>query len=177
MDTKLAVLSTQFLAERFNLTAFIYGLVRDANVAEDIFQEVWIKLSDAIRKGTEIEDPLKWSRGVARNLVLRHWRDQRTRKVVADSELVALVERAFEEQDGNRNVWEDKRRALMTCLEKLPGKSRDFLRLKYEKEFPVAKIAKDFSKTTDSVMKALSRVRRSLGECVEKTLRAAEEGA
>ena len=177
MDDKLARLSTQFLAERFNLMAFIYGLVRDANVSEDIFQEVWIKLSDAIGKGKEIEDPLKWSRGVARNLVLRHWRDQRTKKVVVDSELVELVAQAFEEEDANRSVWEEKRRALMTCLEKLPEKSKNFLRMKYEKELAVAKIAERFRKTTGSVMMALSRVRRSLSECVEKTVRTAEEVA
>jgi hypothetical protein len=51
------------MGQRHSLTALIEGLVRDPAAAEDIFQEVWIRLVDAAEKGTEIQDLPRWCRG------------------------------------------------------------------------------------------------------------------
>src|SRR5215203_5586794 len=100
-------LAAQFMGQRHSLTAFIEGLVRDPAAAEDLFQEVWIRLADAAEKGTEIEDLPCWCRGVARNLILHHWRERRGTQEFADSKIVEFVETAFAEQPGAAERWID----------------------------------------------------------------------
>src|SRR5439155_6359944 len=97
MTERMKALTTRFVTERHALMGFIYGMVRNLAAAEDIFQEVWIRLQEATERGDAIADPAKWSRGVAKNLILHYWRDQRGAKVVADSELLDLVEQALDE--------------------------------------------------------------------------------
>jgi len=88
MKTQYEALSSEFLKQRYSLMAFIRGMLRDDSVADDIFQEVWVQLYNAFEKGTEIHDLAKWTRGVARNLILKHWRKERNSKVVVNSEIM-----------------------------------------------------------------------------------------
>src|SRR5262245_14241093 len=90
MSTEIRDLTTAFLAERHGLMAFIYGMVREQHAAEDIFQEVWLRLAQAAEQNVDIEDQPAWCRGVARNLILHHWRSNS--RMVVDSELVELLE-------------------------------------------------------------------------------------
>ena len=51
MSEALKQVTTEFLASRPKLMSFIYGLVRDPHAAEDIYQEVWLKLANAMENG------------------------------------------------------------------------------------------------------------------------------
>lgn len=161
--------TASFLAGRRTLIAYIHWLVRDPHVAEDIFQEVWLKLANALNRGDRVEDQARWCRGVARNLVLHHWRDQRDAKVVADSEFVDLVEAAFDEAEPDD--WSDRRHALAECLQTLPEKSRQLLGLKYESGCSIAAIAITLRQSVDAVTKSLLRLRRALASCVERRVK------
>src|SRR6185503_7096844 len=66
MSETLKQITTEFLASRHQLMSFIYGLVRDPQVAEDIFQEAWLKLAGALEKGVVIEHQGKWCRKAAK---------------------------------------------------------------------------------------------------------------
>ncbi len=149
--------------------AFIYWLVRDPHTAEDIFQEVWIKLLEALEAGTDIEDQAKWCRGVAKNLVLHYWRDQRDGKVVPDSELIDKVEIAFAESD--YPDWTDRKEALNQCLNKLPQKSRQLLSLRYEGGKSIEQVAGEVNQSTSSVIKALLRLRQALRQCIDRRMK------
>jgi len=177
MADGLKDLTSRFLAERHLLMAFIYGLVRDAGAAEDLFQEVWLKLAEAAEKGTRIEDLGKWCRGVARNLLLHHWREQKSRTVVADSRIVDLAARAFDEQAAGGRFGPSRRQALIECVASLPGNSRELVRLKYEQGLTVEAVAERVQRPYAGIMMALSRVRKALAGCVEKRLKLAGEGS
>jgi RNA polymerase sigma-70 factor (ECF subfamily) len=163
-------LSAGFVADRHRLMAFIRGLVRDSHVAEDIFQEVWVRLADAMQGDVDIENTPAWCRGVARNLILHHWRDTKRAKVIADSELLDIVERSFVEQDARCEYWHEREKALRDCLDELPEKSRRVLSLKYDSGLSAAAVAERLHKTAAAVMMLLSRLRRSLTECARKKL-------
>src|SRR3954465_3086190 len=94
---RLKALSSRFMAERHALLGFIYGMTRDLAAAEDILQEVWLRLADVAQSGEPLTHPGRWGRGVAKNLILHYWRDRRTARGVADSELLDLVEQAMNE--------------------------------------------------------------------------------
>ncbi len=168
-----------FLADRHRLMAFIYGLLREAQTSEDIFQEVWLKLHAELAKGTVIQNPPAWCRTAARNLILTHWRTKQNSKVRVDSTLIEFldcVEEAFGEDDLLDDSGQDRRQALGECLRALPEKSRRMLVLKYEHELPLKDIAAKVGHSSDAVIKALLRLRMALGSCVEKKLKLGELG-
>lgn len=171
MPNQIKALSARFMAERHALMGFIYSMVRDLAGTEDILQEVWIRLAEAAERGEVIAEPGKWCRGVAKNLILHYWRDKRTAKVVADSELLDLVEQAFNEQT---KAADDRRQVLMECIDRLPEKSKRLLQMKYEQGLSFAAMAERLQRSLDSLKMALCRVRQALLECAEKRLRVAE---
>jgi DNA-directed RNA polymerase specialized sigma24 family protein len=79
MTDRIKTLSTRFVVERHYLMGFIYGMVRDLAAAEDILQEVWIRLAEAAERDEPIHDPAKWCRGVASCGRQRVARPRRTR--------------------------------------------------------------------------------------------------
>jgi RNA polymerase sigma-70 factor (ECF subfamily) len=166
-DDRIKRLSTRFVAERHALMGFIYGMVRDLAAAEDIFQEIWIRLQEAAARGEPIADPARWCRGVAKNLILHYWRDKRVGKVVTDSELLDLVEQALNEQPEDSS---DRRQALMECIDRLPQKSRQLLQLKYDEGLSFAAMAERLKRSVDGLKMALCRVRQALLECAQRKL-------
>lgn len=165
-------LTSQFLANRHSLFAYIYGFVRNAHDAEDLFQEVWLRFAEAAQRGQAIEDPAKWSRGVARNLILHYWRDRKTdHQPVADEQLMALIDTAFAEQEGQHDYWLARQQALAECVQELPERSRQMLRLKYEQGLSAQGVAEKLAQSAAAVLMALSRVRNALRECAGKKLR------
>jgi RNA polymerase sigma-70 factor (ECF subfamily) len=172
MTEQLEQLGAQFLAQRHPLMAYISGLIRDPNAAEDILQEVWLRLSEASRNKVAIHDLPGWCRGTARNLVLHHWREKRTGKVIPDSSILDLVERAFDEQSGAQKVWSARKSALMECMHTLPQKTRQLLAQVYEGGIAVAEIAQKSGQSYEAVLMALSRVRKGLRDCVQRRVQA-----
>jgi RNA polymerase sigma-70 factor (ECF subfamily) len=164
-------LSTQFVAERHSLMGFIYGMVRDLPASEDIFQEVWIRLAEAEERGEAIADSAKWCRGVAKNLILHYWRDQRNAKVRPDSELLDLVAQALDE---HQDEWAGRKQVLLECIGCLPDKSKQLLQMKYDQGLSFAAMAERLKHSVDGLKMALVRVRRSLQECVQRKLRKLE---
>jgi RNA polymerase sigma-70 factor (ECF subfamily) len=167
--------AAEFIHDRHRLGAFVGGLLRDAHAAEDVIQEVWVRLAAEVEKGTAIENQPAWCRGVARNLILKHWRNQRTAKVVANSEVMeaflAQVELAFAESDlDEADEWQRRQRALDDCVSALPEKSRHMLSLRYEGRQSIQQIAQATGQTFDGVTKALYRLRQTLADCVERKL-------
>lgn len=168
MTERLKELTRQFLGGRHQLLAFIYGLMRDWDAAEEILQEVWIRLAEAEPKGTTVQSVEKWCRGVARNLILHHLREKRSPRVVTDSRIVELADLAFEEHDLAEAVWSSRRSWLYGCMESLPDRSRQLLQLKYAEGLRVAQIADRMQRSQDAILKALSRIRQALADCVER---------
>jgi len=164
-------LTAQFLANRVRLFSFIYAFVRSVQDTEDMVQEVWLRFSDAMDRGTEIEDQAGWCRGTAKNLILHYWRAQRNAKVVADTELLELVELAFTEQDLDSELWQIRQKALGECIQTLPEKSKRLLRLRYDEGHSMKKVAELVNQSVASVMMALSRIRRTLQRCAQSKLR------
>ena len=171
MNKKNIEISKQFIAERHRLLAFIRGMIRDPNDAEDILQEVWIRLADALEQKKEIRILGKWCRVVAKNLILHYWRDRRTREVVIDEDILDLAEKAFDETDDEPAFWDAKRKALQECIEALPGASRQLLVLKYEEGFSAEQVGRRFKKRASAILMYLSRVHASIRACIEQRLR------
>jgi RNA polymerase sigma-70 factor (ECF subfamily) len=169
---RIKTLSRQYMAERHALLGFIYSMIHDLAAAEDILQEVWLRLADAADRDEAIADPGRWCRGVARNLILHYWRDRKAAKVLYDSELLELVEQALNEAP---DYGVERRQALLECIDRLPEPSKNLLQLKYDHGLSFAAMAKLLRRTSDGLKMALCRVRQVLFACVERKLQAAEQ--
>jgi RNA polymerase sigma-70 factor (ECF subfamily) len=166
--------AAEFIHDRHRLAAFVIGLLRDAHAAEDVLQEVWVRLAAEVGKGTRLDNQAAWCRGVARNLIRQHWERQQSAKVVADSAVLETfldrVELAFAEVDDDAAEWASRQHALDECVAALPERSRQMLTLRYESRASMDEVASAMGQTFESVTKTLYRVRRALLECVERKL-------
>lgn len=71
------------------LGGFLRSRVGDAAVAEDIRQDVFLKLQQRIRAGDNIRDLRAWLFRAARNATIDHYR---TRKATVDIQTLTLIE-------------------------------------------------------------------------------------
>jgi RNA polymerase sigma-70 factor, ECF subfamily len=85
--------AAEFIRDRHLLGAFVTGLLRDVHAAEDVLQEIWVLLSAELEKGTAIRNQAAWCRGVARNLIRRHWEKRQMAKVVPGRGADSIMDR------------------------------------------------------------------------------------
>jgi DNA-directed RNA polymerase specialized sigma24 family protein len=120
--------AAEFIRDRHLLGAFVTGLLRDVHAVEDVLQEVWVRLAAEMEKGVSIQNQAAWCRGVARNLIRRHWEKQQMAKVVADSEALDAfmdrVEQCFAWADTQEHFATARLAALDECVGSLPERSR-----------------------------------------------------
>lgn len=177
MDERMKSYAAEFLASRHHLMAYILGTIRNPVAAEDVFQDVWLALVEAVSANQQIDSVPAWCRGVARNLILHHWRETRRPTVCADEQMLDLMDSAMRKFADASDIWDVRRHALSGCLERLPEESRRLLQLKYEEGLQSEEIAQRLRRTSAAVMMALSRVRQALGECISRRVAAEDASA
>lgn len=157
----------EFQRDRLRLIAYIRALVGDADLTEDIFQEVSVVV---LQKAEEFEagrDLQSWCRGIARNVVLREREKSRRLRTFEGDRIVELVDAAFSEQAG-ADALETRHSLLRACLRMLAGPSRELLQLRYDSGLSLRDVAQRLKRTESAVQVALSRVRKWLQDCVER---------
>ncbi len=165
--------ASQFIRDRHLLGAFIGGLVRDSHAAEDLLQEVWVRLAAELEKGTSILNQAAWCRGVAKNLVRRHWEKNQRSIPTADPDSLSLfldrVEHCF--QEAHPDSATDRIAALDQCVDSLPDRSRRLLTLRYHLNADMDSIAAETGLSFEAAKKALIRIRAELMDCVQNRIR------
>jgi len=66
---------------------------------------------------------------------------------------------------------EDRFEALKGCLERLPTRQRELLRLRYWQGLSIDEMARLRGRQVNAVYTALSRIRKALERCIEHSLR------
>lgn len=160
----------QFLEIRPLIESHIRAFTRDFTLAEDVFQEVWVRFERATRQGQLITNVAAWCRSTARFVALEQWRDQSRHRLVPDQELSALVDQAYEEQDDRVDFWQEHNKALAYCLEGLPAKLRDLVTRRYSLGQSVTQIATELGQSLGSTKTALCRLRSALSDCARKRM-------
>ena len=159
-----------FLQNAAPLRGFIFGLLPDRAAADDVFQEVFVTVTQRAADFRTDSPFLPWARGIARNKVLEHCRRVRSRPhLFADNLLEQLAVAAEERDDG----WQERRTALAVCIQQLAPRARQILELRYAEE-PLAPpvIAERLAWTVNAVHVALTRARKFLQECARRSLAA-----
>lgn len=146
--------AVQFLYSRYadNVYGYVCSIVRDEHEAEDITQNVFLKLLTVIGKYEERSVPfLAWVLRVARNVAVDHMRQRRAFPCaeVRDPELDP------DEGDGQRS------HTLRDALTTLPTEQREVLVLRHLVGLSPGEIAERLGKTEGSVHALHHRGRRA----------------
>ncbi|MEO0415890.1 MAG: sigma-70 family RNA polymerase sigma factor, partial [Verrucomicrobiota bacterium] len=152
------------------LGIYVTGLVGSPQDAQDILQEgkiVMWRNFDSFEIGTNF---LAWGRKILFHQILS-WRRKSKRHSGAQlsEETLGILDSTAEIAAKERK-WIDREAALSDCMKQLKTAHRELLDMRYRDENSIERIAHQTGKTEGAVYRLLSRLRRSLYECVESNI-------
>ena len=153
------------MQSRERISAAAWLVVKDAHVAEDIFQNTVLK---AVTKDVSFDAEaalFSWAFITARRDSLNWIRKHRRESVGFDEDILTLIHQDW--QNDHLNPKGNRFELLRDCMEELPQKSERILHLRYFEGLSCGEIADSISITLDAVYKRLSRIQNSLRKCVE----------
>ncbi len=121
-----------FLMDEYHkpLCAYIYGLSNDYDLAQDIVQNVMIKIWEDRKRMTSTKSIKKYLYRAAYNRMLNHWRDNKKLLSIEEKHLEAL--HTYVENE-NHNSLKNQIELVRKEIEKLPTRCREtFLLSKQE---------------------------------------------
>ena len=144
--------------------SYIYYIVQDKELAEDIFQETFVKVIMTIKQGRYTENGKfkAWIMRIAHNLIIDYFRQERNENVVSNDEVevdlfnnIKLCEGTVEDRLVRRQVLSDVR----NLVKHLPDNQREVLEMRYYQDLSFKEIAE---KTGVSINTALGRMRYAI---------------
>jgi RNA polymerase sigma-70 factor (ECF subfamily) len=167
-DTLVRVL----LRNRANLVAYAVCIVRDDHLAEDVFQDASVL---AYKKKADITDEhhlMAWLRIVIRQRAIKALSKRSKAPLKFDNSMLDLLDDHWQQFD--RPEADDYLSALRYCIDRLAPKARELVRLRYSDGMRGTKLAKIFNQPANSIYVALSRIHRTLAECVTRFINRVE---
>ena len=143
---------------------YIRMLVKDRDVAEDIFQETFVKVVRVIDEGRYCDNGkfLSWVLRIAHNQVIDYFRAQRQNKTVTEAEAgydVLGTLRFAEKTVEDELVSAQTERDVRALIELLPAEQREVVMMRYFSGQSFKEIAEQ---TDVSINTALGRMRYAL---------------
>src|SRR6195952_729614 len=151
------------LRHKDKLYTSIFFLVKDKYLAEDIFQDVFIRIIDTIRGGRYTEEGkfLPWAMRIAHNLCVDHFRKVKRTPTIKNSEDQDIFEVLnFTEDSADVQIMKrQSHERVRKMLELLPEDQREVIILRHYAELSFKEIA---TLTNCSINTALGRMRYGL---------------
>ena len=167
LDGNEKAFETLLMRHKDKVYRFIYMKVRDTALAEDIFQDTFIKVVRTLKSGAYNEEGkfLPWSMRIAHNLIIDHFRKKNKVRMVSESSSLREDYNVFHTIDSDeKNIQEEMSQIeleaqMVDLIEYLPESQRDILTKRIFKEMSF----KDISEEEDiSINTALGRMRYAL---------------
>ena len=144
--------------------SYIYYIVRDRDLTEDIFQETFVKVILTIKQGRYTENGKfkAWITRIAHNLIIDHFRQERNENTISNDEVevdlfndMRLCEKTVEDAMVETQVFSDVKK----MVEYLPDNQREVLEMRYYQNMSFKEIA---DRTGVSINTALGRMRYAI---------------
>jgi RNA polymerase sigma factor (sigma-70 family) len=151
------------LRHKDKLYTSIHFLVKDKYLAEDIFQDVFIRIIDTVRSGRYTDEGkfLPWAMRIAHNLCVDHFRKVKrtpTIKTGEDQDIFEVLN-FTEENAEERMIRQQSHNRVRYMLDKLPEDQREVIILRHYADMSFKEIA---DITGCSINTALGRMRYGL---------------
>ena len=144
--------------------SYIFMIVRNKELTEDIFQDTFIKAIATIQQGRYVESGkfLGWVNRIAHNLIIDHFRREKNENTFSSDGMefdivnnAKLSEKSFEDTISNEQVLTD----VVRLIEFLPASQQSVIRMRFFEDLSFKEIAE---KTDVSINTALGRMRYAL---------------
>lgn len=156
-------LGTIVMRYKKNIYTTIYLLVRDQHIADDLFQDVFIRIIDNLKSGGYKEGGkfLYWAIRIAQNICMDHFRKiKRTPTIkTSDSSDIFEVFNCNEPGADYTVVKEEKHERVRVMIDRLPEEQREVIILRHYADLSFKEIA---CVTKCSTNTALGRMRYAL---------------
>ena len=143
---------------------YIFLIVRNKELTEDIFQEAFIKAISTIQQGRYVESGrfLGWINRIAHNLIIDHFRREKNENTFSTDGLEydfvnnsKYSEKSFEDVINNEQVLQD----IVHLVNYLPSSQQEVRRMRFFEDLSFREIAE---RTDVSINTALGRMRYAL---------------
>jgi RNA polymerase sigma factor (sigma-70 family) len=163
MDGNAEALSSLVMRYKEKIYTSIYLLVKDKYLAEDIFQDVFIRVIDTLRSGRYTEEGkfLPWAMRIAHNMCVDHFRKVKrspTIKTSDDRDIFEVIN--FAEAGADQRMMQGQSHdRVRKMIDMLPEDQREVIIMRHYADLSFKEIA-DLTKC--SINTALGRMRYGL---------------
>jgi RNA polymerase sigma-70 factor (ECF subfamily) len=141
----------------------IYMFVKDHDLAADLFQDVFIKIVDTIRKGKYNHEGkfIQWALRISYNLCVDHFRRSKRRTKVSATETFDILDIIEAPEDNMEDVMirDQSYSKLRELIDTLPAEQREVVLLRHYADMSFKEIS---MLTKVSINTALGRMRYAL---------------
>ncbi|MEJ5260501.1 MAG: sigma-70 family RNA polymerase sigma factor [Anaerohalosphaeraceae bacterium] len=150
------------------LLSFILCYIPNRADAEDVFQNttfvLWKKF-DQYKPGSDF---LAWSIMIARFEILSYYKKKKSEgSIHFDEEMQKILDAEMKTFESR---FEQRLDALRECLKKLITDELRLLKMRYEENLPLARIAERLSITSPAVFKRISKIHSRLIQCIRQRI-------
>lgn len=156
------------LEARMDLISCVYAVTRDFHLAEDVYQELFVK---AVSQSSTFESTphlLNWFRLSARNRAIDLIRKSKGQYTGLSENTLGLLERDW--NLGQQSRDRESSEALVRCLESLTPRSQTIVKMQYFENRSSQEIADFIGGKVESAYQAVSRIHKALKNCMERQL-------
>lgn len=155
----------EILIQRHNqrITSFIYSKVMDRDIAEDIFQDTFIKVIRTLKKGAYSEEGkfLPWVMRIAHNLIIDHFRKNKKMPMFRgndDFNIFSII--GDEKLNIEKQIIKDQIDVdLALMIQELPDDQKEVVTMRIYQDMSFKEISEN---TGVSINTALGRMRYAL---------------
>jgi RNA polymerase sigma factor (sigma-70 family) len=163
VDGDANALSTLVMRYKEKIFTSIYLLVKDRYLAEDIFQEVFIKVIDTLRAGKYTDEGkfLPWAMRIAHNMCVDHFRKVKRTPTIktSDDKDIFEVLNFFEPGADQKLMATQSHDRVRRLVDMLPEDQREVIILRHYADLSFKEIS---DLTNCSINTALGRMRYGL---------------
>jgi RNA polymerase sigma-70 factor (ECF subfamily) len=157
------------LANRAMLLGYINVITGDPTLTEDVFQEVSSVVMEKFADVQDVEGFRPWSRTIARFQSLKAVNKRRANPVILAGEVIDRLDQAWEQHD-REDARTTSVAALERCIAKLTPRAQELVQLRYHEDLSGQHIAERLRKPLNTIYVAISRIHRTLADCVRNEL-------
>lgn len=146
---------------------FVYLKLRDADLAQDVFQETFVKIINTLKAGSYNEEGkfLPWAMRIAHNLVIDHFRKTNKVRMISESsstkdDFNIFSTLSLEDKNIQESMsYDELEKQMVDLINHLPASQRDILKMRIFRDMSF----KDIAEAEDiSINTALGRMRYAL---------------
>jgi RNA polymerase sigma-70 factor (ECF subfamily) len=138
-------------------------------LADDIIQQVFLEFARKEERWNLDSDVRPLLASMTRFVALRYWRERTHQQPEVVRQLADHIRQLVSESEDEPR-YDDELDALRGCLAKLPNKTRSFVDLYYYAGHSTEEIGARMKMRSDTVCRALCRVREKLRDCLQRSL-------